>query len=214
VMARVGITGAIIVLHPFRFDGKKAAPVTSPHYRLIASGWIEGAMTVHAATGWVTKKIRTLGKEGEVFGVIKYVLTHAGVKDGRHAVTYTGLLHYSKLKLEPEEPEPSQCPYCPLELMQLRLTVEAQDRPPPFEEGFVGLVSYGCLELIDDFDFHVYGEGWRVKVSSRQAAAERRAERGRPWPWRYGAPRRRAARPRACPPGDVLGAVCVFLESD
>lgn len=152
------MTGSDDIFHPFGFEKSKGTPDKSPHFHLIAFGWIDGNKVGEAyrKTGMFVKKICTLKKEDQYFATSKYLLTHAGVKPGTHAVAYTGSVHYGKLFIPEEEVESPKCPYCDLGLQNLRVSPRVLDRPPDFEPGFEGLTDYPHLEIIEDYDQHYY----------------------------------------------------------
>jgi len=147
----VGMTGASVIFHPARFHDKKMIPYASPHFHTVAYGWFDGNKIAKIAKekGWTIKKIRTIKDEGEIFATIKYLLSHAGIrqkvietKKGKkqlrtsHTVRWLGDVSYRKLKVEKEEKEDRVCPECKFELQRLRLKegLSLLDRPPPPNE--------------------------------------------------------------------------------
>ena len=168
VKKMVGINADAAILHPFRFEGGKGIPHTSPHFHLIAFGWIKDTKECYEKTGFVVKKISTLKNEVDVFRTAKYLLTHAGVKKKNHAVTYSGKISYSKLRIIKEDVEPLMCPHCPLELVDLRIIPQYLDRPPDFEPGYIGLTSFAGLEVIEDYDNHYYDDNWIMYSSKNE----------------------------------------------
>lgn len=172
----VGINASADVLHPFRFSISKGTPKAEPHIHCIVFGWIQNTKEVYELTGYLVKKISTLKNEIDVFRTSKYILTHAGIKTRRHAVVYTGNVSYSKLKLQKEDIEPVLCPGCNEELVDLRISPQYMDKPPPFEVGFVGFTDFQGMEVIEDYDNHYYDEDWTI-TSSRQENLKRQALR-------------------------------------
>ena len=172
----IGITGSVDIPHPFRFkrDGK-GTPYVSPHYHLMAFGWIKGdkVKQVYEKYGIFIKKIRTVETQ-KIFPTCKYILTHAGVKPHVHTAVYTGSLSYSKLKLPKEVIEPSMCPYCPMELVLLRINTSYLDKPPPFDVGFTGLTDFEGFEYITDYDYHFYDSQWNM-TSTKEANLRKKA---------------------------------------
>lgn len=130
IQKQVGINASAVVLHPFRFVTDKGEPYVSPHFHVIAFGWIQNTKEVYEKSGWIVHNISTLKNEVDYFRTSKYLLTHAGVRPATHAVVYTGHISYSKLKLPEEETEEPQCPHCDLKLERLRLVPAYADKPP------------------------------------------------------------------------------------
>lgn len=177
IAKRVGVTGNCEVFHPARFDGKKMIPIPSPHFHGVSYGWFSGEeiSKINKESGWVVKKIRTLQNEGDIFALIKYLLSHAGLhqrlitlKSGKksmrtqHTVKWTGDVSYRKLKVEKEAKEPKNCPGCNEELVRLVLKegfLVFQTIPPP--NNFVGFSHFNGFELVKTFDKTTYyNENW------------------------------------------------------
>lgn len=175
ILKKAGILGGSKVLHPFRFHDKKSwVPYVSPHFHLICFGWILNTAEIHEKTGIIINKISTLYNETDVFRTSKYQLTHCGIKDGKDAVVYFGSISYSKLKVEKEEKESVTCPYCPLELVHLRINPQYLDKPPPFELGFTGLTSFSGFVPIEKYNIVYYDEYWREITTSKEMALQKK----------------------------------------
>jgi hypothetical protein len=126
----IGVFGGSCVVHPFRqtciFCGSNKDVLTercskcgcsqfswiySPHYHLLAYGWIHGekVKAIYDRTGWISKNH---GVRGSVEGTAFYELSHAGIKEGIHTVTWFGRLAYNVLRVTPEPEEKEVCPLC------------------------------------------------------------------------------------------------------
>lgn len=102
VVQLAGLIGGGRIFHPFRQDGidddadlsedytpsptnsmDKHKGRFSPHYHYLGFGFITNTQEIYKKTGWVVKSIRTGQKSiknlPEVEGIIKYLLSHAGV---------------------------------------------------------------------------------------------------------------------------------------
>lgn len=147
----VGIFGGSCIPHPFRercsVCGAHKDTVTercekcgsdtfqwilSPHFHIIGYGWIRGdkVRDVFKKEGWITKN---LGVRESVSSTAFYQLSHAGVKEGLHTVTWFGRLSYNKLKVEPEPEKKDTCPLCGADLVRIRWA--SLDSSIDFEEG-------------------------------------------------------------------------------
>lgn len=181
----IGMTGASVIFHPARFHNQKMIPYASPHFHAIAYGWFNGQMISKVAEekGWTIKKIRTIKNEGEIFATIKYLLSHAGIRQKvietkkgtkqlrtNHTVRWLGDVSYRKLKVEKEEKEGRNCPECSFELQRLRLKdgLSRLDRPPPPSE-LLGFCHCNAFELVDTFEkSQHYDDSWNeVKSESK-----------------------------------------------
>lgn len=137
IAARVGIYGGSCIVHPFRQKCKLCGSpkdtftdrclncgcsefswVFSPHFHIIGFGWVNGdrVSEISKKEGWVTVN---LGVRDSVNSTAFYQLSHAGVKEGKHTVTWFGRLAYNKLKVVPEVVEKPLCPLCKAELVKL-----------------------------------------------------------------------------------------------
>ena len=128
---RAGLRGGLDVVHPFRCkDGKW---FFSPHFHVMAYGWVTGTENIFREKGWI---IKNKGLRRSIKGTISYILSHAGIKKRRHTLTWWGELSYSKLKLEKdEEDEKKHC--CTLCGAVYRPLIYFKDgfclKPPPQE---------------------------------------------------------------------------------
>jgi len=140
----VGLDGGMSVFHPYRCGVGEWA--WSPHFHTLGYGWISKTRQVYQSDGWIVKN---LGVRKDVVRVSNYLLSHAGIRSGRHTVTWFGELGYAKLKVD-KEPEENNCPYCSAPLVLLQW--EATDRGPPDDPDFEGLTD----------------DAWSLKVSDWQ----------------------------------------------
>ncbi|GAG87921.1 unnamed protein product, partial [marine sediment metagenome] len=114
---KAGFRGGSIIYHPYRercadcggkilFKKNKCADCAgtdivwywSPHFHLFGFGWITNTKKISEKYGWV---IKNHGVRDSIGGTAFYQLTHCGIHDGKHAVTWFGILHYSKMKIDP-----------------------------------------------------------------------------------------------------------------
>jgi len=141
ILNKVGIKGGACVFHPFRFDMQNNCWYYSPHFHILASGWIENTKELYSKEGWIVKNLGVRKTPGEIFATIHYELSHAGIRKKTNAVTWFGKFSYRKLKVIIPEIK-HQCPLCKADLVPLDYTLTGwcgADRPPPEEfEGFVG----------------------------------------------------------------------------
>lgn len=144
-----GFTGGSIIFHPYRercakcggeilFKQQKCKECGcedivwywAPHWHLFGFGWIRGKIAYNA-TGYLVKNH---GIRSDLGATAYYQLTHCGIREGKHALTWFGILHYSKLSLPPYESEcvgATECPICGNKLRMLRYH---GTKPPPLNE--------------------------------------------------------------------------------
>lgn len=130
-----GIAGGAEIFHPFRKDeDDRFVPDGTVHFHIIgvAPGDIAPGSESEAADGIVFKHIldakhndfRGLRRMRDCVRLAQYLLTHCGIVEDRHSVTWFGCLAYNQLStglLEKEYPEAyeelnkvrgSRCPIC------------------------------------------------------------------------------------------------------
>jgi len=151
----VGIVGSMDILHPFRFDKRNdMRPYASPHVHMIAFGWIQNVKESFERHGIIVKKISTLQKEYDYFNTCKYLLSHCGVRDSKHAVVYTGAVSYSKLSMPKKDDEGESCPHCGEKLKLGRIPDDKlpflTGIPPPFD----GPGDYLTFFPLEEADFY------------------------------------------------------------
>lgn len=123
---RAGIKGGLDIVHPFRKQNKKW--YLSPHFHYLAFGWVSSTAEIFQKNGWLVKNI---GIRENPIGTVMYLLSHAGIKKGRHTVTWFGDLSYSKLKIEKPDFH-IKCPECNGDFQRLIRFVDGfVAKPPP-----------------------------------------------------------------------------------
>jgi len=106
-----GISGGVIIYHPFRFrDGEG---YFSPHFHIVALGTFVSFKHVseiakkhnvmikfleRRQTKKNGKKHYVINDPEQVISVISYLLSHAGIAQRRHAITWFGELAYNQLQ--------------------------------------------------------------------------------------------------------------------
>jgi len=138
LMEQAGIEGGLMIYHPFAFDKKSGQWVKRPHFHVVGFGWVVNTKKISDSDGWV---IKNKGLRDNLHSTIYYQLSHAGVSDDVHSITWFGSLGYrakysDRFKVD-EEDESSFCDYCGIMLVDFGYF--GIDRPPDYE--FVGLVD-------------------------------------------------------------------------
>jgi len=108
----------------------------SPHFHIVGFGWVRNVKEVFEETGWV---IRNEGVRKTLFGTLSYLLTHCGIRKGRHSLTWFGCCSYAKLRILPMPKEGHFCILCGLEMQRVNYEgiFDGLDPPDqPNEEGF------------------------------------------------------------------------------
>jgi len=145
MMKEVGVKGGACIYHPFRYNKELNEWYYSPHFQIICFGWVTNVGKNYYKTGWVVKN---LGVRKTVYGTIHYLLTHTGIKKGKHSLVWFGRLSYSKL-IMPKEPRKHLCPVCETPLYPIIFF--GTDRPPPDEEFEGWSDAYGWVRVSDDY---------------------------------------------------------------
>jgi len=133
-LKKLSILGGMCIYHPKRW--KEDLPYFSPHFHIIGYGWLGDTHRNYLASGYVVKNLRVRKSVG---GTIWYQLSHAGVHEKHHTVTWFGCLSYNKLKLpkENERVKEHSCPFCKSALRQLVWLGEGSHGLPD-QDGFCG----------------------------------------------------------------------------
>lgn len=139
LLDEAGIVGGLLIYHPFKLDKKKMKWVCMPHFHVIGFGWVHDTKKISDEHGWV---IKNKGVRESLHSTIYYQLSHAGVAENIHSITWFGELGYRSkyaelIKVENEEPN-DNCDFCSKTLVNAVFV--PTDRPPPSFE-FVGLVD-------------------------------------------------------------------------
>jgi len=125
---RAGIEGGLDIPHPFRHRNRLW--YVSPHFHYLAWGWVSQTEELFRKNGWIVKNI---GIRENPIGTIMYLLSHAGVKKGRHTITWFGDLSYSKLKVEKLDFH-IKCPECGSNYQRLICFIKGfVSKPPPIK---------------------------------------------------------------------------------
>jgi len=142
LLDEAGVHSGLIIYHPFKLDKKKMKWVCMPHFHVIGFGWVLGdyVKKISKENGWV---IKNKGVRKSLHSTIYYLLSHAGVAEHIHSVTWFGDLGYRSkyaelIKVENEESNDC-CEFCGKTLVNAVFV--ATDRGPPDVE-FVGLVDH------------------------------------------------------------------------
>ncbi len=136
-----------VVFHPFRFqDQKKSMPYLSPHFHLLVYGKITNTTEFHNKTQWIIKNKGDMKNEIDIFNCVRYLLSHAGIREKTHAVRYLGDISYRKLKVE-KEPFEHGCPHCNLPLRIFSIVKTSKSLSPPID--LIGLWEPSCFIAVD-----------------------------------------------------------------
>lgn len=147
---QAGIEGGLMIYHPFSLDKKSGNWVVRPHFHVVGFGWVVDAKKISDSQGWV---IKNKGLRDSLHSTVYYQLSHAGVSDEVHAITWFGSLGYrakysDRFKVE-EEDNAIFCDYCGCMLVDFEYV--GQGDPPDYE--FVGLVdgyNWRALETLEE----------------------------------------------------------------
>jgi len=150
LIEQAGIEGGLMIYHPFAFDKKSGEWVKRPHFHVVGFGWVVNTKKISDSDGWI---IKNKGLRDNLHSTIYYQLSHAGVSDEVHSITWFGSLGYrakysDRFKVD-EEDESSFCDYCGIMLVEFAYV--GLDRPPDYE--FVGLVdskNWKPLETLEE----------------------------------------------------------------
>ena len=127
-LKRVGLIGGMLIYHSKR-KMKASSWYFSPHFHVVGYGWIRDTRRNYLFSGYLVKNV---GVRKSVRGTIYYQLSHAGISDKFHTVTWFGHLAYNKLRVPKIEEEPQVCPLCNKRLRRLLWIGN--------EEDFIGLM--------------------------------------------------------------------------
>lgn len=152
LLDEAGVHSGLIIYHPFKLDKKKMKWVCMPHFHVIGFGWVLGdcVRKISKENGWVVKN---KGVRRSLHSTIYYQLSHAGVADSIHSVTWFGELGYRSkyaelIRVENEEANDC-CEFCGKTLVNAVFV--ATDRGPPVVE-FVGLVDHLDWEATESIE--------------------------------------------------------------
>ena len=105
---KAGLRGFCTIHHAYRQNKHTKLWRFSPHFHHIGYGWIVNTKRIYEKTGWIIKNHRIRKSVG---ATAYYQLSHAGIKEGHHTITWCGLLAWNMTKI-PRLPKERQC--CPL----------------------------------------------------------------------------------------------------
>ncbi len=111
-----GFLGGSCIFHPFRENELTKTWYLSPHFHVLGYGWVVKTKEGYNEHGWVVKNV---GIRKTVSGTALYQLSHAGIHDKYHTVTWFGSLSYNKLHIPREIIEKEVCPICGQELREI-----------------------------------------------------------------------------------------------
>ncbi len=135
-----GVNAGMVIFHPWR---KSKGVVTegspyvtkaweySPHFHILGFGWVCHTSDIHDKTGWVVKN---RGVRKSTRRTISYLLTHTGISENVHSVTWWGELSYNKLKIAKMPAERPTCPMCESHLIPLFDWSDVLGEPPPMDD--------------------------------------------------------------------------------
>jgi len=116
VLKGVGVYGGSVIFHPFRklneddeSEVQHGVWYVSPHFHVIGYGWVHGIKQNYVKNGWVVKNV---GVRKSVKATVMYQLSHCGVHEKKHSLTWFGRLSYNKLRVPRLEEEKELCPLC------------------------------------------------------------------------------------------------------
>jgi len=116
IARKAGLSGFVMIPHPYRQNSKTKLWRFSPHFHTIGYGWIIGTSKIFNSTGWVVKNHRIRKSVG---ATAYYQLSHAGIKQGFHSISWCGLLAWNKIKIRKLRKERQVCPICGLRLVKV-----------------------------------------------------------------------------------------------
>jgi hypothetical protein len=146
ISKKSGFLGGSCIFHPFRENESTKQWYFSPHFHMIGFGWIEHTKEGYEEHGWVVKNA---GLRKTVSGTALYQLSHAGIHDKHHTITWFGSLSYNKLHIPPKKKEEELCPLCGEKIHDLWYFGSEQ---LPEEEGDFWLAPEGWMYKLRRFD--------------------------------------------------------------
>jgi len=81
----------------------------SPHFHVVGYGWIADVHQNFVRSGYIVKNV---GVRKTVRGTIFYQLSHCGISENHHSVTWFGALSYNRLSVDYEVRGVRRCPLC------------------------------------------------------------------------------------------------------
>lgn len=108
-LKEVHCLGGMMIFHPRRKNAFSGEWYFSPHFHVLGFGWILDVRRNYFKSGYVVKNV---GIRKSLEGTIWYQLSHAGVPDKKHGISWFGCLSYNKLHVKKEEEKEHLCPIC------------------------------------------------------------------------------------------------------
>jgi hypothetical protein len=146
ILKAAGVYGGSIIFHPWRklnedddLEKNSGAWYLSPHFHVLGYGWVNRVKDVYDAEGWVVKN---LGVRRSVNSTAMYQLSHCGINDKHHSVSWFGALSYNRLRVPRIEVEKELCPLCGSKL-RLLMQIKACEGLPELEGSYY--VSADCF---------------------------------------------------------------------
>lgn len=104
--------------------------VYSPHVHFIMFGWMVPSDEIYQQTGITIKTIAQLPTEKDVFGCVRYQLTHCGISKQHHSIRWFGNMSYNNFVKVSESKETiyPRCQLCDGELWMFTLEGEPLGR--------------------------------------------------------------------------------------
>ena len=92
-LKQLSVEGGAVIFHGYAFSKNLQKPVWRPHFHFVLTGYTESAdiVSMHAKTGHVYRSVRTLTEGHDVFGLFRYLASHATLKASTHSIRYFGL---------------------------------------------------------------------------------------------------------------------------
>ncbi len=100
--------GGAVIFHPFKKDKKSRDRKIEPHFHLVGFGTKAEFSKAYGKFGWY---IKDGGERRSVFQTFCYLLSHCGIKEGKHSVIWVGELSYRKGG-PVKEKQITCCPVC------------------------------------------------------------------------------------------------------
>jgi len=169
MVKRAGIVGGVSMFHPFRLKDK--IWFYSPHFHMIGYGWVQNTKKISSKKGWIIKNKGIRDSSTQIYSTVAYLLSHTGIAEGVHSVTWFGDLSYSakyafELKQQKEESDAGKCPYCSQYVVLF--AIKGLDRPPPNEEWF-GLFDKKMAYAVETIDEMLDRKIWVKKKLERES---------------------------------------------
>jgi hypothetical protein len=132
ILRKRGVIGGMLIFHPYRRNRELKKWYWSPHFHVLCYGWIHGVARNFVLDGWIVKN---LGIRKTIRGTIMYVLSHCGIHNAYHSVTWFGKLSYNKLHVDYLDPLEEYCPLCGRKLVPLKWINNPSEMPQVKQNG-------------------------------------------------------------------------------